>query len=66
MATELQVFGYDTHSSAANLAKNAVMRNRLPHGLGRSGHWVDMLGGVEGKVNFLFNLFNHNRTSNLE
>jgi hypothetical protein len=25
--------------------------NRLPHGLRRSRHWLDMLGGDEGKVN---------------
>ena len=27
------------------------MGNGLPHGLGRSSHWADILGGVEGKVN---------------
>ena len=27
------------------------MGNRLPHGLGMSSHWLDMLGGVEGEVN---------------
>ena len=27
------------------------MGNRLPHGLGGRGHWVDMLGVGEGKVN---------------
>ena len=29
------------------------MRNRLPHGLGGRGHWVDMLGVDLGKVNRL-------------
>src|ERR1700730_2329931 len=27
------------------------MRNRLTHGLGGRGHWLDMLGGSAGKVN---------------
>jgi hypothetical protein len=27
------------------------MGNRLPHGLGGRGHWLDMLGGGEGQVN---------------
>jgi hypothetical protein len=27
------------------------MRNRLTHGLGWRGHWLDMLGGGAGKVN---------------
>ena len=26
------------------------MGNRLPHGLGGRGHWLDMLGAGEGKV----------------
>jgi hypothetical protein len=25
------------------------MGNRLPHGLGGRGHWVDMLGGDRGR-----------------
>jgi hypothetical protein len=25
--------------------------NRLPHGLGGRGHWLDMLGGHVGQVN---------------
>ncbi len=41
------------------------MGNSLPHGLGRSGHWLDMLGGGKGKVNVWQNVasdqFNHNR-----
>jgi hypothetical protein len=47
VATELQVFRliHDAHASAANLAQDAVMGNCLPHGLGRSSHWLDMLGG---------------------
>jgi hypothetical protein len=36
MATELEVFGFvdDTHPAPADFAKDAVMGNRLPHGLG--------------------------------
>ncbi len=50
VATELQVFRliHQTHAPTADLAEDAVMGNRLPHGLGRSGHWVDMLGGGKG------------------
>jgi hypothetical protein len=35
VATELEVFGliHHTHAPAANLAEDAVMGNRLPHGL---------------------------------
>jgi len=53
MATKLEVFRlvYHAHAPTADLAENAVMGNRLPHGLGRSGHWLDMLGGSGGKVN---------------
>src|ERR1700736_2956788 len=53
VATELQVFRLvdHTHAPAADLAEDAVMGNRLPHGLGGRGHWVHMLGGDEGKVN---------------
>jgi len=29
------------------------MRNRLPNGLGGRRHWLDMLGGGNGKVNRL-------------
>ena len=43
--TELQAFRpYNTHATAANLAEDAVMGDRLPDGLGGRGHWVDMLG----------------------
>jgi hypothetical protein len=51
VATELEVFGlvHYTHATAANLAEDAVMGNRLPHGLGGRGHWVDMLGGGRGE-----------------
>jgi hypothetical protein len=31
--------------------EDAVMGDRLPLGLGGCGHWLDMLGGGEGKVN---------------
>ena len=46
VATELQVFRLidHAHSPAADLAKDAVMGNRLTDGLGGRGHWVDMLG----------------------
>jgi hypothetical protein len=37
MTTELEVFGFtlDTHARSPDLAKDAVMGNRLPYGLGR-------------------------------
>ena len=40
VATELEVFClvHDTHPPAADLAEDAVMGNRLPHGLGGRGH----------------------------
>lgn len=40
VATELQVFRlvHDTHAAAADFAEDAVMGNRLPNGLRRSGH----------------------------
>ena len=46
VATELQVFClvHHAHAPTADLAEDAVMRNRLPHGLGGRGHWEDMLG----------------------
>jgi hypothetical protein len=53
VATELEVFSlvHHAHAPAADPAEDAVMGHRLPHGLGGRGHWVDMLGGDEGKVN---------------
>ena len=53
VATELQVFClvHHAHAPTADLAEDAVMRNRLPNGLGGRRHWVDMLGGGEGRVN---------------
>ena len=41
VATELEVFRlvHHTHAPAADLAEDAVMGNRLPHGLGGRGHW---------------------------
>ena len=53
VATELEVFRliHHAHATAADLAEYAVMGNRLPHGLGGRGHWLDMLGGGKGKVN---------------
>jgi hypothetical protein len=52
MATELEVFCLvnHAHTTTPDLAEDAVMGNRLPHG-GRSGHWPDMLGGAKGEVN---------------
>ena len=54
VATELQVFRlvHHAHAPAADLAEDAVMGNRLPHGLGGRGHWVDMLGWVKGRSTF--------------
>src|SRR6202020_1604045 len=53
VAAESQVLGfiYDAHAPAANFAKDAVVGNRLTHGLGRSGHWQVMLGSDGGQVN---------------
>jgi hypothetical protein len=53
VATELQVFRliHNSHAPAADFAEDAVMGDRLPHGFGGRGHWVDMLGGSRGKVN---------------
>src|ERR1035437_3685701 len=53
VATELEVFRliHDTHTAAADLADDAVMRNRLPHGLGGRGHWLVILGVGKGQVN---------------
>jgi hypothetical protein len=42
---------HHTHATAADFAQYAVMGNRLTDGLGRSVHWVDMLGGEKGEVN---------------
>jgi hypothetical protein len=40
MATKLEVFGFVHHShpAAADLAEDAVVGDRLPHGLGVSSH----------------------------
>jgi hypothetical protein len=53
VATEFQVFRLidHTHSAPADLAQDGVMGHRLPCGLGGRGHYVDMLGVGEGKVN---------------
>jgi hypothetical protein len=53
MATQLQVFGliHYAHAPATNLAKDPVMGHRLPYGLGWRGHWLNMLGVGDGKVN---------------
>lgn len=52
-AAQLQVFSFihHTHPAAPDPARDAVMGNRLPHGLRGSRHWLDMLGGDEGEVN---------------
>jgi hypothetical protein len=44
--TELKVFRLidHTHSSAADLAEDAVMGNVLPHRLGRGSHWLKWYG----------------------
>jgi len=46
MATELEVFRLvdNAHTPTADPAENAVVGNRLPHGLGGRGHWEHMLG----------------------
>ena len=41
----------DAHAAPAELLDDAIMGNRLPFGMGGSGHWLDMLGVSEGKVN---------------
>src|SRR5713226_5165862 len=55
VATQLKVFClvHHTHAPTADLSEYAVMRNRLPHGLGGRGHWEHMLGGAKGEVNRL-------------
>jgi hypothetical protein len=52
VATEFQVFRLvdHTHAPAADLAEDAVMGNRLPHGLGELGHWVaHVRGGMRAR-----------------
>jgi len=46
VATQLQVFRlvHHTHSPAADPAEDAVMGDGLTYGLGRSSHWVAMVG----------------------
>ena len=53
VAAELQIFGFvdHSHAAAADFSKDAVMGNRLPHGLGGDCHWIDMLGVSRWKVN---------------
>jgi len=69
VAAELKVFRlvHHAHAPATDLAEDAVMRNRLPWGLGWRGHWLDMLGGVKGKVNVrVFVLLSHGLSATLE
>jgi hypothetical protein len=51
VTAEFEVFCliHNTHASAADPAEDVVMGNRLTHGLGGRGHWLDMLGGGQGK-----------------
>jgi hypothetical protein len=51
MASRVLSLVDDAHAPAADLAEDAVMGDRLTHGLGRRGHWVEMLGGRKGEVN---------------
>jgi hypothetical protein len=53
VATELEVFCFidHTHTAAADLAEDAVMRNPLPHGLGGHSHWREMVGRFGAMVN---------------
>jgi len=46
VTTKLQVFRIvdHTHAPAADPAEDAVMGNRLPHGLGGRGHWREWYG----------------------
>ena len=47
VATELQVLRliHHSHAPAADLTEDAVMGDRLPHGLGWRGHWRECYGG---------------------
>ena len=47
VTSKFQVFRliHHTHSAAADSAEDAVMGNRLPHGLGGRGHWRECYGG---------------------
>ena len=56
VAAEFEVFRFidHAHSAAADLAEDAVVGHCLPHGLGGRGHWLDMLGVGDGKVNVQF------------
>ena len=52
VATELEVLGliHHAHAPAPDPAQDAVVGNRLPHGLGGRGHWQNMLGVYRGKA----------------
>lgn len=56
VAAEFQVFRFidHAHSPAADPAEDAVVGHGLSHGLGGRGHWIDMLGVGDGKVNAQF------------
>ncbi len=51
VATELEVFRFihNTHAPAADPAEDAVMRNRLTHGLGGRGHRLGHVRGERGQ-----------------
>ena len=55
VAPELQVFRlvHHTHAAAADPAEDAVMRNRLTQGFGRSGHWGEWYGGRLERVKWM-------------
>jgi len=53
MAAKLEILSVvnHTHATAADPADDAVVRDRLSHGLGGRGHWLAMLGMWRGGVN---------------
>ena len=67
MATQLHVFSFvdDPHAPAADLAENAVMGNRLPHGLGGRCHRGKCYGEAWLGVNLNRLVISHLRRSSL-
>ena len=53
VAIQLQVFRliHYAHAPTADFAEDAVMGNRLPHGLGVGSHWREILCRYRGRVN---------------